>query len=355
MGTTRGLRVSSEDKTNVVNLITEAKAKGCSQEQACKDIEISERTFNRWSKRVKDLRQGPCTPPSNKLTQEEKEEVLKLCKSKEYVDLAPSQIVPDLADKGVYVASESSFYRILKEENLLAHRGKTKAPQHKKPEPLVALKPNQIYSWDITYLKSSVRGRYFYLYMFIDIFSRKIVGAKVYESESMEHSSKLIEEICLKENIFRDQLTLHVDNGGPMKGATMLATLQHLGVVPSFSRPKVSDDNPFSESLFKTLKYSQLYPSKPFESLDSANEWVDRFVTWYNTEHKHSGIKFVTPSERHEEKDKEILEKGSNVYKLAKRKNPNRWSGKTRDWSRVNAVHLNHLNENKNKDIRKVS
>lgn len=336
-------------------MVAEATTSGCSQEQACEDMGISEKTLIRWRERVEDLRQGPLTPPSNKLTQEERDEVLKLCKSTEYVDLPPSKIVPDLADKGLYVASESTMYRILREEKLLAHRGKAKAPQHKKPEPLVAKRPNQIYSWDITYLKSSVRGEYFYLYMFVDIFSRKIVGAKVYKHESMEHSSKLIEEICIWEGISKDQLTLHSDNGGPMKGATMLATLQSLGVVPSFSRPKVSDDNPYSESLFKTLKYCALYPSKPFDDIESARLWVQEFITWYNTEHKHSGIKFVTPEQRHKGEEKEILKNRSNVYELAKRKNPNRWSGKTRNWNEVNAVHLNHLNKNRTESIRQVS
>jgi len=336
-------------------MVTEATASGCPQGQACEDMGISEKTLTRWRESVEDLRQGPLTPPSNKLTQEEKEKVLKLCKSTEYVDLPPSKIVPDLADKGLYVASESTMYRILREEKLLAHRGKTKAPQHKKPEPLVAERPNQVYSWDITYLKSGVRGEYFYLYMFIDIFSRKIVGAKVYECESMEHSSKLIEEISIREGISKDQLTLHSDNGGPMKGATMLATLQSLGVVPSFSRPKVSDDNPYSESLFRTLKYCSLYPTKPFDDIASARWWVQEFTTWYNTEHKHSGIKFVIPEQRHKGEDKEILKNRSNVYELAKRKNPNRWSGKTRNWSEVNAVHLHHLNKNRNEDIKQVS
>ena len=355
MGTSRGRRVSPKDKDKVIELITEAKSKGCRQEHACEDMGISERTFNRWNNRVEDLRKGPLTLPSNKLREEERQEVLKLCKSKEYRDLSPSQIVPDLADKGTYVASESTMYRILKEENLLAHRGKSKAPEHKKPASLVAYGPNEIYTWDITYLKSTIRGRFFYLYMFIDIFDRKIVGADVFFSESMEYSSRLVEKICKRENIKKNQLTLHSDNGGPMKGATMLSTLQSLGVVPSFSRPRVSDDNPYSESLFKTLKYSALYPSKPFESLDAAKNWVHKFTNWYNNVHKHSGIKFVTPAQGREGKDKEILEKRSKVYELAKRKNPDRWSGKTRNWNRINAVHLNHLNKNKKEDIKILS
>lgn len=171
----------------------------------------------------------------------------------------------------------------------------------------------------------------------------------------MEHSSKLIERICIQENVLKDQLVLHSDNGGAMKGATMLATLQKLGVVPSFSRPRVSDDNPYSESLFKTLKYCPEYPSRPFASLSEASEWVEKFVFWYNNIHLHSGIKFVTPMSRHEGKDKMILKNRKRVYEEAKNKNPNRWSRATRNWDRVEKVLLNYLQEEKNDDINLAS
>jgi transposase InsO family protein len=210
---------------------------------------------------------------------------------------------------------------------------------------LRALQPNEVYSWDITYLLSSLRGQYFYLYMFLDVFSRKIVGWRVHERESSDLSSYLLTEICLAENIDKKQLSLHADNGGPMKGATMLVTMQKLGVVPSFSRPSVSDDNPFSESLFKTLKYCPQYPTKPFDSIEAATAWVSSFVEWYNTEHLHSGIKFVTPSARHAGLDKGILEKRSTIYESAKKKNPLRWSGTTRNWNRIDTVNLNSLKE----------
>ena len=156
----------------------------------------------------------------------------------------------------------------------------------------MAIRPNQIYSWDITYLLSAIRGQYYYLYLFLDIFSRKIVGAEVYEHESAELSSRLLVNICKSEGVNPDQITLHSDNGGPMKGATMLVTLQKLGVMPSFSRPSVSNDNPYSESMFKTLKYCPQFPTKPFESIEAAREWVKAFVIWYNTEQLHSGINF---------------------------------------------------------------
>lgn len=166
----------------------------------------------------------------------------------------------------------------MKANQILNYRGKSK-PRSVKP-------------------LSTLRGQYFYLYMFIDVFSRKIVGWRVHERESSDLSSQLLTEICFEANIEKKQLSLHADNGGPMKGAMMLVTMQKLGVVPSFSRPSVSDDNPFSESLFKTLKYCPQYPTKPFDSIEAATVWVTSFVNWYNTVHLHSGIKFVTPSSR---------------------------------------------------------
>jgi len=177
----------------------------------------------------------------------------------------------------------------------------------------------------------------------MDIYSRKIVGYAVHEEQSSEHASKMIDAICKNEGISRDQLTLHSDNGKPMKGATMLATLQKLGVMPSFSRPAVSNDNPFSEALFKTTKYCPQFPSKPFESPLAALGWTKTFVGWYNEEHLHSGIRFVTPGSRHRGEDAEILAKRHAVYKKAKAKRPDRWSGKTRNWRRVGEVFLNCL------------
>jgi transposase InsO family protein len=267
--------------------------------------------------------------------------IIDVSNSAPYRDLTPWKIVANLADLGCFIASESSFYRVLKAADLLKHRGKSKPRMVSPPKCLIAARPNQVWSWDITYLLSSVRGKYFYLYLIMDVYSRYIVGWSVEECESMEYSSGLIARACKAQNIAADSLTLHADNGGPMKGATMLSTLQRLKVVPSFSRPSVSDDNPFSESLFKTLKYCPIFPEKPFENVETARAWVAKFVAWYNTEHLHSGIKFVTPQSRHHGKDQAILKKRHAVYEAAKAANPLRWSGKTRDWSAIQIVSLN--------------
>ena len=234
------------------------------------------------------------------------------------------------------------MYRVLKAENQLKHRGTERPPQKRhKPRALRATAPCQLFSWDITYLPTPIKGLYFYLYLFMDIFSRKIVGWQVYEAESSELAGDVMRDICERENIPPNQVVLHSDNGSPMKGATMLATLQSLGVMPSFSRPSVSNDNPFSESLFKTLKYRPIYPQRPFENLLAARQWVGTFASWYNDEHRHSAIGFVTPAERHAGLDAGLLRKRIDVYEAAKKKHPERWSGSTRNWQPVATVHLN--------------
>ena len=308
-------------------------------------MQIDIRTYQRWQERPEgDRRQGPLTEPANKLTDEERKKVLKIATAPEYRDLPPSQIVPRLADQGQFIASESSFYRILREEKMLAHRGKARPATSSRPDELVATAPNQVWSWDITYLKMVIRGQFYYAYLIEDIFSRKITAGDVFEAESSEHAAQLMRAACLKEGIQQKQLVLHSDNGGPMKGATMLATLQKLGVATSFSRPRVSDDNPFSEALFRTMKYRPEFPEKPFESLEEAVKWLHEFILWYNHEHLHSGIKFIAPADRHDGKDIEILEKRKQVYEDAKNKNPMRWSREIRNWDPITEVSLNHLN-----------
>ena len=227
---------------------------------------LSERTVQRWLCGEPDAVDGRSSrryEPSHKLSADERAELLAVANSAEFGHLPPSQIVPRLADQQRYIASESTFYRVLRDENQLAHRRSERAARScRKPRAVMADAPNQLYSWDITYLPSAIRGQYFYLYLFMDVFSRMIVGWQVYAEESGAQASEVLKDLCAREAIQPDQVILHSDNGGPMKGATMLATLQALGVMPSLSRPGVSNDNPYSESLFKTLKYRPAYPLK---------------------------------------------------------------------------------------------
>jgi transposase InsO family protein len=339
-------------------MINEAMDQGARQEQACEVIGISNRTLQHWQQTgLTDQRQQAKKVPVNKLSDEERAAILEVCNSPEFNNRAPKQIVPALADRGLYLASESSFYRILRDADQLQHRGRANAPNRARPEAYSADGPNQVWSWDITYLASNVKGVFFYLYLFMDIYSRKIVGWEVYENESSEQAADVLRKTRLAEALFNQQeVVLHSDNGSPMKGATMLATMQKLGIVPSFSRPSVSNDNPYSESLFKTLKYIPTYPSKPFESVEHSRRWVATFVQWYNHEHHHSGIKYVTPAQRHQGEDKAILEQRKQVYEKAKKQHPERWSGETRNWEHEAMVKLNPVNELlQNTDIKQAA
>ena len=321
------------EKQRAIDLIKQACQSGARQSSACDIIGITVKTFQRWSAR-KTLEDGRChikRTPMNKLSDFERRQVIAIANEEKYGSLPPSKIVPLLADEGRYIASESTFYRILKAEGQLTHRQASKAKKVTKPKALVATAPNQVYSWDITYLPTQVKGIFLYLYLMMDVYSRKIVGWQVHDCECSQHAANLLIDVCRAEQISRSQVTLHSDNGSPMKGATMLATLQQLGVIPSFSRPSVSNDNAYSESLFKTLKYRPEYPQNNFASLGAARHWVSEFVRWYNNEHQHSAIKFVTPAQRHEGKDTLILQQRHDVYQQARAKKPSRWSGNTRN------------------------
>ena len=304
---------------------------------------LTARTIQRWRKHDGgyDRRNGPRSAPANKLTPSERQQVLSVANSPECRDLSPRQIVPRLADEGRYIASESTFYRILRAENQLAHRERCRPVTHRRPKEKKAAGPCQVWSWDITYLRSTIRGQFYYLYVILDVWSRKIISAQVFSRERDRNSALLFMDAICHHDIDPEGLILHSDNGSPMKGSTMLATLQHLGVMPSFSRPGVSNDNPFSESLFRTLKYRPEYPAHPFESERHAQQWVDRFVQWYNTEHLHSEIRFVSPDDRHYGRENSILNKRKEVYELARQKNPGRWIMQTRNWEPVETVILN--------------
>ena len=331
-----------EEREMAIELIKEAVAAGARRSKACEILEITLRTLQRWEgSGGGDQRRGPTGGPKNALSAAERALVIAVATSKTYQDLPPSQIVPILADAEVYIASESTFYRILREEKLLAHRGKAQAARHHRPEELVATGPNQVWSWDITYLRSPVRGWFYYLYLVVDIFSRKIPGWAVHEVQDSDLASSMIRESALREGIDPGRLVLHSDHGGPMQGATMLATLHWLGIVPSFSRPKVPDDNPYSEALFRTVKYRPEYPNGAFESIDAARQWVGGFVRWYNDEHRHSAIRFVTPSQKHSGEEIEVLRNREEVYRQAKEQNLSRWTGTTRNWEPIKEVTLN--------------
>jgi putative transposase len=340
-----------ELREKVVELINEAVENGARLSIACEEAEISKRTYMRWitsfnaaNKHVDKSTVAVHKTPHNKLTPQEKQEITNIVNMPEFSSLPPSQIVPILADRGLYITSESTFYRVLKEVNAQHHRGRSKEPVKRPVSTHVAAAPNEVYTWDITYLNGPIKGRHYYLYMISDLFSRKIVAWEVWEVESAENASELIRRAIIAEKLTtrKHPLVLHSDNGSPMKGATMLETLYNLGITPSRSRPRVSNDNPFAESLFKTLKYRCNYQPKGFASLEEAREWVYSFVEWYNNNHRHSGINFLTPNQRHApDHGLNVLKKRELVYKSAKLKHPGRWTNTTRNWSIEDKVYLN--------------
>jgi putative transposase len=307
---------------------------------------VSLRTLQRWTEddaMQADARTTTVRPkPRNALSQDEREAILTLCNSPEHAHLPPSQIVPRLADQGRYLASESTFYRVLRAADQQHRRGRSQPPRTvKAPTSHVATAANQVWSWDITYLPSAVRGQYFYLYLIEDIYSRKGVGWEVYAQESGELAAKLLQRSVIGEQCLRQPLVLHSDNGAPMKSLTLLSKMHDLGITPSRGRPRVSNDNPYSESLFRTLKYCPQWPQDGFADLDAARAWVRDFMRWYNHEHRHSRIRFVTPAERHRGEDHQVLARRHALYQQARARHPRRWSGNTRNWEPIGAVMLN--------------
>jgi len=338
---------SASDRKKIVSLIDEAMAAGARQFRACAELGLDARTVQRWKSPDggirEDLRPVVARPrPANRLTEAERDQIITTCNSEEFASLPPSQIVPRLADRGEYIASESSFYRVLRARGQNHRRGRARPPSRSKPPAsFEAQGPCEVWSWDITWLPGPALGTFFYLYLIVDIFSRKIVGWEVHEREASEFAASLLERAVWAERCVSRPLVLHADNGSPMKGATMKVTMERLGVTASYSRPRVSNDNPFSEALFRTCKYVPSWPSRGFASIEDARLWVQAFVAWYNTEHRHSTIRFVTPDQRHRGEDVQMLAARRHVYQAAKERHPERWSRGTRNWQPIGSVWLN--------------
>lgn len=337
------------DRQQMVRWIDDAHGAGARLEPACELLGLEIRTLQRW--RADDgLRAGDRRPtadrptPAHALTADERAEILRIANEPRFAELPPAQIVPRLADEGCFVASESSFHRVLRANGQNEHRGRAKAPEKRRtPTTHTATAPGQVWCWDVTWLPSTVAGRWFYLYLILDLYSRKIVVHEVHDADNAEHATALVKRAALAEGVQAaiEKPVLHGDNGASLKSTSVLAMLQWLQIAPSYSRPRVSDDNAFVESLFRTAKYRPGFPSKGFTDIDAARQWAARFVDWYNGEHHHSGVRFVTPNQRHAGEDRQILEARDAVYAAARDRNPRRWSRKTRNWTPIGAVTLN--------------
>jgi transposase InsO family protein len=334
--------------------LDEAQTTGARLHPACHVIGISARTIERWRGHPggDDRRCGPRRRPRNALTDAEEAHLLDVMTSARYGHLPPKQLVPRLADEGKYLASESTMYRFRRRVGLGDHR-RAGLHTHVTRGATVhrATGSNQLWSWDITYLPTAIRGRFLRLYLVLDVWSRRIVGWDVHEHENATYAATLIQRICAESGVDPKGLVLHSDNGKPMRGSTMVATLQWLGIVPSFSRPHVCNDNPYSEALFRTLKHTPVYPRLPFVDREAARRWVARFVTWYNSEHHHSAIRYVTPDERHSGADVAILARRHALYQQARSRKPERWPRNTRNWTPLGTVVLNPEPNSRDREI----
>lgn len=341
--------IGLEDRTVLAQDIDVAHSAGARLARACAEVGITVRTLQRW-KANDGLVSGDRRPtatrpiPAHALSAEEREALLRVANEPRFADVPPARIVPALADEGVYLASESSFQRVMRAHGQSRHRGRAKAPRPQRtPTTHVASAPRQLWCWDMTYLPTEIAGRWLYLYLILDAFSRKIVGFEVHDTDDSQHAAHLVKRTALAEGIhaMKARPVLHGDNGATFKATTVLAMLHWLKIKPSYSRPRVSDDNAFVESLFRTAKYRPEFPAKGFADLGAARDWASRFVRWYNHDHLHSGIRYVSPADRHDGHDGEILQRRHRLYLEAQARNPRRWARHTRNWSRIDVVTLN--------------
>lgn len=340
-----------EDRRNTACDIEQARIDGASYAPACQLAGISLRTLQRWKAGAEaGLIQGDDRPdavrptPAHALSNNERLQIISIANESRFADMPPARIVPMLADEGIYLASESSFSRVLRAQGQTQHRGRCRAPHAVRPPTThIATAPAQVWCWDMTYLPSHTIGRWFYLYLILDLYSRKIVGWEVHEADLSDHAALLVKRTAIAEGIYTLPVkpVLHGDNGATLKATTVLSMLHWLGIKPSYSRPRVSDDNAFSESLFRTAKYRPEFPDKGFADLSEARCWGASFAHWYNHDHRHSGIGYVSPAQRHAGTDRAILAARHNLYERAREMNPRRWARHTRNWKPIEAVTLN--------------
>ena len=290
---------------------------------ACQALGVSRATFYR-RQRSTPGHQQPRRTPARALCASERERVLDVLVSARFVDRSPGEVVATLLDEGQYLCSERTMYRVLAaNQSVRERRNQREHPPYTKPE-LVATGPNQTWSWDVTKLLGPKKWTYFYLYVLLDIFSRYVVGWMVADRENSALAGRLIEETCHKQSVEPKVLTLHSDRGAPMTSQCTAQLLAELGVTRSLSRPQVSDDNPFSEAQFKTLKYHPGFPGR-FRGIDHATAYCRSFFPWYNTEHRHGGISMLTPHDVHHGRAQAMIEQRRRILETAWAAHPERF------------------------------
>lgn len=290
---------------------------------ACESLGVARSTlYHRRRPMEQEAKERPKGPRA--LSEEERQRVLDVLHCERFMDKSPGQVWATLLDEGAYLCSERTMYRILAEnQEVRERREQLRHPEYKKPE-LLAQRPNEVWSWDITKLRGPVKWTYFYLYVILDIFSRYVVGWMVAMRQTATLAQKLIEESCRKQGIEPGQLTLHADHGSPMIAKSTAQLFITLGINKSHSRPHVSDDNPYSESQFKTLKYHPDFPDR-FGCQEDAVDFCRFFFGWYNTEHRHSGIGMLTPEMVHYGLAEDVIESRRKILEIAYRAHPERF------------------------------
>jgi putative transposase len=290
---------------------------------ACQALGVSRATFYRRQRSLPGHQQ-PRPTPARALCESEREQVLDVLACPRFVDRSPAEVVATLLDEGEYLCSERTMYRVLAANQAVQERrNQREHPPYTKPE-LVATGPNQVWSWDVTKLLGPKKWTYFYLYVLLDIFSRYVVGWMVADRENSALAGRLITETCHKQGVEPQVLTLHSDRGAPMTSKCTAQLLADLGVTRSLSRPRVSDDNPFSEAQFKTVKYHPGFPDR-FHDIEAAITFCRSFFPWYNTEHRHGGIAMLTPDDVHHDRAKAVLEQRERALHVAWTKHPERF------------------------------
>lgn len=289
---------------------------------ACRALHVPRSSFYRARRPASSP--APRLTPERALSDSERETVRDKLNSERFQDASPYQMFATLLDEGVYLCSVRTMYRILEaHDEVRERRNQLQHPAYTKPE-LLANAPNQVWSWDITKLKGPVTWSYFYLYVILDIFSRYVVGWMLAERETAQLAHRLIDQTCRRQGIARDTLTLHSDRGSPMRSQSVAHLLSDLGVTKSHARPYTPNDNPFSEAQFKTFKYRPAFPER-FASQDGAWRFCQTFFHWYNHEHYHSGIGFLTPASVHYGQAPAILEQRNRVLQTAYEAHPERF------------------------------
>lgn len=348
----KGKLISAHDRREIVSLVELGQSKGLSQRQSCEAVGITPRTLQNW-RHAPDgdgrLDRSNFTSP-RQIPEDLREQIVdRFCKA-DVRDLSLTQAFYKLLDENKeYWCSLSTLYRLFRARGLNARRAPTReARRRSKPTAYSAQKPNEVWTWDITYLRSSkYTGRFYYAYVIVDVYSRMVVSARVFEADNADFAARFLGDAFRRYGIKPGQLVVHSDNGASMKAAPTLALLEKNGITFSHSRPRVSNDNPYSESFFRTLKYSgdYLYPRDGFDNAEEAEQWVQGFVDHYNEHHRHRGIRMVTPGQRYRGEDAEVLRRRRETMLEARRRHPERWiTGRVLNCTPIKEVWLNPEN-----------